>query len=145
MLSHAKPLGAAGYSLLAVVNGYGKGESTMQMPSWFLHLGVVLTLSGFAPGWLVGSGEPAAPKSICSSPPDMTPYARPAVPEDAIPLGREAIVPPPTPFDIRIVDTVVRNTDPILTETDVFNDGETSIAVTPHNPDEIVITAFSGA
>jgi photosystem II stability/assembly factor-like uncharacterized protein len=32
-----------------------------------------------------------------------------------------------------------------LTETDVFNDGETSIAVNPRNPDEIIITAFSGA
>jgi hypothetical protein len=92
--------------------------------------GVVLTLSGFAPGWLVGSGEPAAPESIRSSPPDMTPYARPAVPEDTIPLGREAIVTPPTPFDIRIVDTVVRNTDPILTE---FEDPPAVAQKTNHN------------
>jgi hypothetical protein len=42
------------------------------------------------------------------------------------------------------VDVVVNNTDPTLTNTDTFNDGETSIAVNPLNPDEIVITAFSG-
>ena len=44
-----------------------------------------------------------------------------------------------------IVDTVVNNTDPNLTNTDTFNDGETSITVNPVNPNEIVITAFSGS
>jgi hypothetical protein len=43
------------------------------------------------------------------------------------------------------VDTVVSNTDPNLTNTDTFNDGETSITVNPANPNEIVITAFSGS
>jgi len=38
----------------------------------------------------------------------------------------------------------VNNTNPTLTNTDIFNDGETSIAVNPANPDEVVITAFSG-
>src|SRR5262249_53697978 len=36
------------------------------------------------------------------------------------------------------------NTDPNLKNTDTFNDGETSIAVNPRDPDQIVITAFSG-
>ena len=44
-----------------------------------------------------------------------------------------------------IVDAVVNNTDPNLTNTDTFNDGETSIAVNPESPGEIVITAFSGS
>jgi hypothetical protein len=44
-----------------------------------------------------------------------------------------------------IVDTVVNNTDPNLTNTDTFNDGETSITVNPENHDEIVVTAFSGS
>jgi len=39
----------------------------------------------------------------------------------------------------------VNNTDPNLTNTDTFNDGETSITVNPANPDEIVVTAFSGS
>jgi len=38
----------------------------------------------------------------------------------------------------------VNNTDPNLTNTDTFNDGETSITVNPANPNEIVVTAFSG-
>jgi len=43
-----------------------------------------------------------------------------------------------------IVDTVVNNTDPNLTNTDTFNDGETSITVNRANPNEVVVTAFSG-
>jgi hypothetical protein len=119
----------------------------MNMPRWFWHLGISLALSVVAPGFLINSGEPATLESIRSSPPDMTPYARPAVPEDSAPLGRGAIPPqlPPQFFDLRIVDTVVSNTNPILTDIDLFNDGETSIAINPFNPDEIVITAFSGS
>ena len=40
---------------------------------------------------------------------------------------------------------VVNNTDPNLTNTDTFNDGETSITANPANPNEVVITAFSGS
>ncbi len=43
------------------------------------------------------------------------------------------------------MDVVLNNSDPNLTNTDRFNDGETSITVNPANPDEIVITAFSGS
>ena len=39
---------------------------------------------------------------------------------------------------------VVSNTNPNLTNTDTANDGETTIAINPANPDEIVISAFSG-
>jgi uncharacterized repeat protein (TIGR01451 family) len=39
----------------------------------------------------------------------------------------------------------VSNTNPNLTNTDTFNDGETSIAVNPESPGEIVMTAFSGS
>jgi hypothetical protein len=108
------------------------------------HLALTLTLNGFALGFLVGSADAATPASTRSSPPDTTPYTRPAVPEDEAPLGRPPIVPPPAVFDIDLVDTVVSNTDPTLTATDLFNDGETSIAVNPNNRKEIVITAFSG-
>ena len=39
----------------------------------------------------------------------------------------------------------MNNTDPNLTNTDTFNDGETSITVNPANPNEVVVTAFSGS
>jgi hypothetical protein len=40
-------------------------------------------------------------------------------------------------------DTVVSNTNPNLTNTDIFNDGELSIAINPDGHDEIVITSFT--
>ena len=60
-----------------------------------------------------------------------------------IPLQRGIKAIPLVPV-VFIVDAVVNNTDPTLTNTDTFNDGETSIAINPANPNEIVITAFSG-
>lgn len=78
-----------------------------------------------------------------SWPKDVTPYARPTVPDDTL-VGkihpRKADGP-----SIFMVDTVVNNTNPTLKATDEMNDGETSIAVNPVNPNEITITAFSGA
>jgi len=88
-----------------------------------------------------------AAESVRSFPPDTNNYVRPAVPDDAYPLKLRANAPTPkqpgvTPF---VVDTVVNNTDPNLKNTDTFNDGETSIAIDPHNTNRIVITAFSGS
>ncbi len=87
-------------------------------------------------------GQPEETKSTRSAPPDTTHYVRPAVPEDFAPRGIKAFLPIPGGF---IVDVVVNNTDPNLTNTDTFNDGETSIAVNLASPGEIVITAFSGS
>src|SRR5437588_7211406 len=81
-------------------------------------------------------------ESTRDAPPDTTPYRRPAVPEDYAPKGMRPIPVMPSIF---IVDAVVNNTDPNLTNTDTFNDGETSITINPANPNEIVITAFSGS
>ncbi len=50
----------------------------------------------------------------------------------------------PPPGGVLLRDTVVHNTDVNLRNTDIFGDGETSIAVNPANPNEIVITGFSG-
>jgi hypothetical protein len=80
-------------------------------------------------------------KSTRDAPPDTWPYTRSAVPEDSAPKGIRAIPLVPAVF---IVDAVVNNTDPNLANTDTFNDGETSIAINPANPDEVVMTAFSG-
>ena len=86
--------------------------------------------------------------SIRSAPPDLTPYMRPAVPEDNAPFGKETGVLfgtlPPRFSNLQIVDVVVDNTDHTLVFTDQFNDGETSIAVNRQNPQEIIISAFSG-
>ena len=87
-------------------------------------------------------GQAAVRESTRDAPPDTTPYWRPAIPEDSAPKGIRALPSVPGVF---MVDVVVNNSDPNLTNTDTFNDGETSITVNPANPDEIVITAFSGS
>src|SRR5215471_11978512 len=76
-------------------------------------------------------------ESIRSTPKDLTEYARPVDPDDWT-FGR--IHP-----KVFLRDVVVSNTDSTLTNTDVANDGELSIAVNPANHDEIVITSFAGA
>lgn len=45
---------------------------------------------------------------------------------------------------VYLFDTIVSNVDATLATSDTFNDGETSIAINPANPDEILVTAFSG-
>lgn len=80
--------------------------------------------------------------SIRSYPPDLNTYARPATPDDRAAPPRAAAGPRATVF---VVDTVVNNTDPNLKNTDLFNDGETSIAVNPKDTNQIAITAFSGS
>lgn len=94
---------------------------------------------------------------IRSSPPDTTPYLRDIVPEDLAPKGSASLGAEIQGYDtgaaallggaelgIFVVDVVVNNTNANLTNTDVANDGETSIAVNPSDPDKIVISAFSG-
>jgi hypothetical protein len=86
-------------------------------------------------------------QSVSSWPKDMTPYSRPAIPADVAPAARRGAgegVPGSSINVIRVIDAVVNNTDATLQNTDTFNDGETSIAVNPQNPDEIVMSAFSG-
>ena len=82
-----------------------------------------------------------ARESTRDAPPDTTPYRRPALREDYAPKG---IRPVPLTHAVFIADVVVNNTDPNLTNTYTPNDGETSITVNPANPNEIVVTAFSG-
>jgi hypothetical protein len=113
------------------------------MRRWLLHS--VIALSIFAQLFLADSGDSAAPESARSWPKDTRPQARPAVPEDYAPGGQGAFHLPPVPFNIHIVDAVVSNTDPTLTTMDTFVDWEPSIAVNPRDPDEIVITTFSGS
>jgi hypothetical protein len=96
-------------------------------------------------GLVVGSWAQDSLEDVRSTPKDTTPYARGIVPEDYAPIGPSGESPsgafPPSIF---IVDTVVNNTNANLTNTDTANDGETSIAINPANPNEIVISAFSG-
>ena len=120
-----------------------------------VHFVVVVSLSVLAHGLVAHAAGPGEPESIRSWPLDGTPYTRLAVPDDGAPLGRGAmpgVIPRALPetmaprvLDVDIVDVVVNNTNPTLALTDTFNDGETSIAVNPDNPNDIVITAFSGS
>ena len=68
------------------------------------------------------------------APPDLTPYQRPLVAEEARRAATSSLSP-------SIVDVVVAAG---LGATDGFGDQETSIAVDPSNPNHITITAFSG-
>ena len=65
-------------------------------------------------------------ESIRDAPPDTTPYVRGMVSEDFSPGGRRALA-----QSLFVRDVVVSNTDPNLTNSDTFNDGEPSIAVNP--------------
>ena len=110
--------------------------------------GMLLLLKGSSPfvttAIAQGQSNPQqqAQESTRDAPPDTTPYKRPAVREDFAPKG---IRPIPLLPPVFIVDAVVNNTDPNLTNTDTFNDGETSLTLNPANPNEIVVTAFSGS
>src|SRR4029078_13481424 len=75
------------------------------------------------------------------APPDTTPYRRPAVREDFAPKGIRPIPLLPSLF---IGDVVANNTDPNLTNTNTVTDAGTSMTANPANPNEVVITAFSG-
>jgi hypothetical protein len=85
--------------------------------------------------------------SMRSSPPDLTPYVRPQTSEEAAVsrLGSEYLPGAERIGRLFIRDVVVSNSDPNLSNTDTFNDGETSIAINSQNRREIVITAFSGS
>src|SRR5436190_17407573 len=113
-----------------------------------LIAGLVLLLKGSSPlvttatAQTQNKGQQQATESTRDAPPDVTPYVRSTVPEEVGPLPIKAFLPIPGGF---IVDAVVSNTDPNLTNTDTFNDGETSIAVNPESPGEIVMTGFSGS
>ncbi len=116
----------------------------MSVPLRHFIVGLVLLAPSFvSPSWAQMLADPPAR----SSPKDLTPYSRPAIPADtapAAPLGDGESVPGTSINVIRVIDAVVNNTDASLKTTDTQNDGETSIAVNPQNPDEIVISAFSG-
>src|SRR5215831_16068753 len=78
--------------------------------------------------------------STRSAPKDVTPYSRSAIPADS--AGPPAVIGAPGTLSlVKVINAVVNNTDPTLKNTDTFNDGETSIAINPANPNEIVLSA----
>jgi uncharacterized repeat protein (TIGR01451 family) len=113
-----------------------------------LIAGLVLLLKGSSPlvttatAQTQNKAQQQPKESTRDAPPDLTPYVRSIIPEEGGPRAIKPFLPIPGGF---IVDAVVSNTDPNLTNTDTFNDGETSIAVNPESPGEIVMTAFSGS
>ena len=110
-------------------------------------VGMLLLLKGSSPfvttamAQTQSNARQKGQESTRDAPPDTTPYRRPAIRDDFAPRGMRPIPLLPPLF---IVDPVVSNTDPNLTNTDTANDGETSITANPANPNEVVITAFSG-
>jgi len=100
--------------------------------------------SGFALTFFSGLVTFAtADDNVRSAPKDTNSYSRPVDPNDFDPLNTRGKA-KPRDFAVFVVDTVVNNTNPNLTNTDIFGDGEVSIAVNPNKKNEIVITAFSG-
>jgi hypothetical protein len=95
----------------------------------------------FAITWLVVPSA-KADGSRGSSPPDLRSYARRVIADDFIPLPLNPLE--PFQFDLSVVDTVVSNTDPNLKNSETSSNTETSIAINPRRPNEIVITAFDG-
>ncbi len=90
------------------------------------------------------TNEPEAADTAPDQPPDITPYVRPALPEDYAQADEPAL-----PAGATVVDVVVNNSDADLKKTFAANNGEPSIAVGPTKCGEIeasgcvVITAFS--
>jgi hypothetical protein len=94
--------------------------------------------------WIPSSSVQAqSDQPVKDSPPDTYPYARKAVPDDYGTPERLAL-PQVVILQAVVRDVVVSNTNPSLTNTDTFNDGEPTIAINPQNTNEIVISAFSG-
>jgi len=113
----------------------------------------------FAPSVSADPGAVAANwEGLSSSPKDDTPYVRDLVPSEESISGLAAdagagsgasdltgVGLGPCIFPaFRIVDPVIANTDANLTNTDVRNDGETTISINPANTDEIIISSFAG-
>ena len=101
-----------------------------------LVLAIGLGLSAATPLW--------ADESAKSSPPDTTPYSRPCNSRRrrraAARSGRRR-----SDDHQNGIDAVVNNTDANLKNTQLLNDGETSIAINPNNRNRIVISSFSGS
>jgi hypothetical protein len=103
-------------------------------------LGTSIVLTVATALGLAGTVETQAPEgiqSVRSYPKDGSPYARPAEEGER---SRSRVHP-----KVFLSDTIVSNTDPTLTNTDTFNDGELSIAINPANHDEIALTSFGGS
>lgn len=111
---------------------------------WFhKNLGIVCAMMLL----VLTRGGQAQLLSMRSLPLDLTPYVRPQTSDEATVsgVGSEYLLGAESIGRLFIRDVVVSNSDPNLTNTDTFNDGETSIAINPRKRREIVITAFSGS
>ena len=131
--------------------------------AWISALALFTALAAPAPSeaqhFSVQQNIIADRESTRSDPPDLTHYVRPAIPQDYAPGGKPALplarlVGTPIFPNVFVVDAVVNNTDPNLTNTDTFGDSEPSIALSPRTCFEpggrsrgcriIVLLAFSG-
>jgi hypothetical protein len=93
-----------------------------------------------------GTGSEAQPSptnDVRSWPPDTTPYVRDPVAEDYGVSGGAA--PGAAGPAVFMADVLVNNTNASLATTDMNGDSEPAIAIDPSNPNQIVITTFSGS
>src|SRR6267142_1363232 len=102
---------------------------------------VVLALALITP--LSEHKQGIVPRRGAHDEPDLTHYYREAIPEDYRPMNRSAL-PETVSANVFVRDAVVSNASSLLAVSDTFGDSETSIAVNPANPNEIILTAFSG-
>lgn len=103
-----------------------------------LSVSILMTSSLVSPKLEIASAAVQSKSPVSDQPPDLTPYSRKAIPQDNVALPQALSSP-----RIRVRDIVVSNTDPNLIN-ETTSDTEPSIAIDPANPDQIVITAFSG-
>src|SRR5216684_3807655 len=86
--------------------------------------------------------ESVTPRDVFSTPPDTSHPSRPAIPADYSPwVSGPASAGAPLIF---VADPVVNNTVLNFLNTDTQGGSEPSIAVNPANPNQIVMTSFSG-
>lgn len=122
-------------------------RATIKLGGLVMHAVIVLLVIGISQGYVASRFAWADPESVQSWPKDTSIYFRAAlIQDDFYPDPGWTVVPPEDGIveSVILVDPVISNIDSDLTNTDLFNDGETSIAINPENPNEIVMTAFSG-
>jgi hypothetical protein len=107
-----------------------------------LSLVSVTVALGVATGLLgIASVSSASTGPGSSSPPDLSHPSRPAIPADAPP---HALAPSGVTNPV-VVDPAVSNTAPNFASTDTTGGTEPSVALNPANPNQVVITSFSGS
>jgi hypothetical protein len=89
----------------------------------------------------------SASAALTDQPPDLSHPSRPAIPGDRSPrpLAPAGALAPAGVTNTVVVDPAVSNTNPNFASTDATGGTEPSVALNPANPNQVVITSFSGS